>query len=392
MKTIYTVLPIYDRLSKQCYERARHIGGDKDMIVPVITPQHCLPSFQWLDVSDAADHVDSIEMIDINGVSTDITTYFVTLPTGTAFGTDEYFYYSGDTLNWSLPPGIYYLKITMNNLYIYYSDWFQVECVFPNLAVSFTSTTYDTFTQYTAMSFRAIQSTPGSEYAYTNEIALNNVETLTVIFYYSNISGQKPTFYLNNSLGHNDAETINAGLNEFTFTTEIGATWGRFYFLNDDDTDYEISDFTVIRNYSEKYLKLSFSHSCNLGDIVYADDFEQVLYLESETMEPVFPYVEKGQENGYGKFIPTWQRQDKNFVIRTLLIPQFIVDVLHRLKLHDTITITDLVGDTSTIEDIEVEHEWQFDDKYYALATLTVGIGEEIVITGCCTAVNDCPE
>jgi hypothetical protein len=108
-------------------------------------------------------------------------------------------------------------------------------------------------------------------------------------------------------------------------------------------------------------------------------------------MEPVFPYTEKGQENGYGQFIPTFQRQEKNWIIRTLLVPQFIVDVFHRLKLHDTIAITDLVGDLWTVKSIDVEHEWQFSDKYYATAILTVDVGEEIVTTACCTDINECP-
>jgi len=102
-------------------------------------------------------------------------------------------------------------------------------------------------------------------------------------------------------------------------------------------------------------------------------------------MEPTFPYREQGQENGNGVFIPTWQRQDKIYQIRTKLLPQYLVDVLHRLKLHDTITLIDTLGDEYTVQEIDVEHEWQFDDKYYALATLSVDLGEGIVNTGCCS-------
>jgi hypothetical protein len=217
-------------------------------------------------------------------------------------------------------------------------------------------------------------------------------QTYKLIFFATLNSGSLPNLVLYSTATISNTVAMVAGLNDITFTATGLSEVAYLVINNAGNGNFSTTEMLLINNYSEKYLKFTFSHTCNLGDIIYEDNFEQVLYLESETMEPVFPYIEKGQENGYGKFIPTWQRQDKNFVIRTLLVPQFIVDVLHRLKLHDTITLTDLVGDTWTVEYIEVEHEWQFDDKYYALATMTVGLGEEIVVTGCCTAVNDCPE
>ena len=50
MKTIYTTLPIYDKIEKQCYERSKRSGNG---IVPIVCPRHRLPSFQWKDDGDA---------------------------------------------------------------------------------------------------------------------------------------------------------------------------------------------------------------------------------------------------------------------------------------------------------------------------------------------------
>ena len=75
-------------------------------------------------------------------------------------------------------------------------------------------------------------------------------------------------------------------------------------------------------------------------------------------------------------------------MIRTPLITQVMVECLYRLMLHDTITIIDLVGDTWTVKSLETEHEWQGDDKYYALAELTFDLDEVFVIAGCCNNIT----
>ena len=254
MKTIITTLPIYDKIEKQCYERSKHSGNG---IVPVLTPRHRLPSFQWKDGTDGAATVSKIEMIDkdgdtyyrnlfdnwvnatfdtfvssglniisainsdggndnagiyigavphihspagtvvtfkgfltlnsggapsvdvyYNGIVVDtvaltaglntitytsagaleiffsiraaggncnfsftevevgyanINTWFSSLPSSHAITGDVYFQYKGDTLNYLLPVGEYYLKITMNTGHVYYSEWLKVDCVYENL-------------------------------------------------------------------------------------------------------------------------------------------------------------------------------------------------------------------------------------------------------------------
>jgi hypothetical protein len=136
--------------------------------------------------------------------------------------------------------------------------------------------------------------------------------------------------------------------------------------------------------YSEKYLIINFWNVCDLGNILYQDDFKQTIWIESETMEPSFPMEEKGVENGEGMFIRTFARQVKKYTVKTKELPDFMVDVFHRMKLHDTITLTDLVGDTNTVFNLEVEHEWLWEDKYYAQITLTLDYNEAIVSAGCC--------
>jgi hypothetical protein len=119
--------------------------------------------------------------------------------------------------------------------------------------------------------------------------------------------------------------------------------------------------------------------------LLYEDDFLQTLWIRSDSIEPAFPYVEKGQENGEGKFIPTFRRQEKTYIIRMGNVTQALVDTLFRLKLHDVISYVDQVGDAFNVETTDFEVNWEnYEDKYYATGNLTIDLGEAIVTSGCC--------
>ena len=270
MKTIITTLPIYDKIAKQCYERSKRSGNG---IVPIICPRHRLPSFQWLDDTDGAASVTKIELINESLTATDITAKF-TLPDMIPLE-DDYFSYSGDTLLALLDEGLYYLKITMNDSHIYYSDWFRITCIFDD--------------------------------------------------------GLPPAI-----------------------------------------------------TYSDKYLIFNFTNNCDLGDISYANGFTQALCLESEPLESFFELDEEGQNNGEGRFVRTFARQVKKYVVRSGIVPDYMVDVFERMKLCGTVTLTDLVGDVHTVYNLEVEHEWLFNDKYYAKIDLTFDYDESVVVGACC--------
>ena len=511
MKTINTVLPIYDKLSKQCYERAKHAGMDEP--VPVITPRFKLPSFQFTTGTTDMGEITNIELIDREGNSvgdynpfsnwtngsfdtltssglnitlgitsnlndyaqltqsytgvtgdvitvtgtftsnsggipmlqlysggytagtnitcvpgeytytftlpgdgtyelrmwgvpgagvgnfsftgvtisiTDFGEFFDAFPAQTLYGTDYYYIYEGDTLNYLMPEGLHYLKITTDEGYVFYSDWFLVDCIPASLITSFTNVTYETFSTSGTTIINAVNTVGNGEAYGTEGFQIIKDKEYTVIFYAVLNSGQAPTMSLVSAGLLSNEATVTAGLNVITLTATANDDLAYLFIDNDAAANFALSEIIIMESFSDKYLQINFSHTCNLGGIIYEDGFTQVLYLETETMEPTFPYTEKGQENGYGQFVPTFQRQDKLYLIRTGLIPQHIVDVLHRLKLHDTVTLTDLVGDSFTVKEIDTEHEWQFQDRYYAIATVTVNLGEDIVITGCCTAINEC--
>jgi len=389
MKTIYTTLPIYKTLRDQCYQRG--LANGSVLFAPVNCPKHRLPSFQWLDGDDGATTITSIEMINSEGVSLDITSYFVVLPYSYAIETDVYFMYNGDTLKYALPEGSHYLKITVDSGHIYYSDWFIVQCVYCPWAKDFVNFDFSTLNAEGTI----INSAIGLSGAYFDSVQCQAVykgQRLTFMFFLTdNGSVELPALTIRDAVTGNalsSAYNSVAGLNDINFEILSPSDNAILRISAPDNTNFSTSEMLVYTQYACGYVTISFSNCCTLNDIRYDNDFYQTLWIKSDNIEQQFPYVEKGQENGNGKFIPTFRRQEKTYLIRTGLIPQFLVDVLHRIKMHDAITYIDQVGDEFVIQNIDVEHEWQFDDKYYAMASITISLGEEIVAGGCCEIIT----
>ena len=390
MKTVITTLPIYKALRDQCVERARDNGTETNY-APVHTPKHRLPSFQWIDDGDGATAVSTVYLC--NGVTeVNISSYFSTVATAiapyTAANGDEYFIYFGTTLNYALPEGSFYLKITMDTNHIYYSDWFMVDCVYCNFAETFTNNNFDTFSIVGTTIGSAIEA---AGVAYANSTPVRSVylgQQISVIF---NLLTQTAATYptvsiVSSSLGviSNVATTAATGLQELTLTTTRAADDAFIRISSTGGTNFSTSEILVHTQYACGYVTLSFTNCCNIGDILYEYDFLQTLWIKSDNIEPAFPYTEKGQENGLGKFIPTFRSQEKTYIIRTEILPQYMIDVLQRLKMHDVMTFIDQVGEAFVVNTVDTEHEWQFDDKYCATATITLDLDEAVVTSGCC--------
>lgn len=386
MKTVFTTLPIYKALRDQTRERARF--NDSVLENAIYTPKHRLPSFQWKDDGDGATSVSSVYLC--NGVTElNISSYFSTVSTDIALYTsvlgDDYFMYFGTTLNYALPEGPAYLKITMNTNHVYFSDWFVVDCVYCNFVRTFVNTSFNTFSISGTTISSAIDS--GSAVADSNPYqSVYLGQQITVMYYLTYNSGVYPSFSIvSASLGviSNVSTASAAGLQEITLTT-TRATDDAFIRISvSGAANFATSEILVYTQYACGFVTLSFSNCCNLGDLLYEYDFLQTLWLKSDNIESAFPYVEKGQENGDGKFIPTFRRQEKTYIIRTDIIPQYLVEVLNRLKLHDVMTYIDQVGDAYNVESVDVENEW-VESKYFATAAITIDLGESVTAFGCC--------
>lgn len=134
-----------------------------------------------------------------------------------------------------------------------------------------------------------------------------------------------------------------------------------------------------------KYLKLEYWNTCDLGDIPYSviDDLKFTIYLDADVSEPFEEYEEEGEEDGFKEFTPTFRRSTKKYKIKTDLLPESLIDALQRMKLHNNIQLTYKTGQVETIYHVTIETDYPFDDRY-AKATITFDIGEKIIVGKCC--------
>lgn len=137
-----------------------------------------------------------------------------------------------------------------------------------------------------------------------------------------------------------------------------------------------------------KYLKVEYWNECDLGFIYYQGGQHFWFYLDADVSEPQYEEVEEGKETEEGEFVATYKRQVKKYIIRTGLLPEFLVDMLYRMKLHDHILLTFKTGEVEYIKNVEVTHEWAFTQKQFALVTIKFDMDEKVIIGGCCTNLS----
>ena len=108
---------------------------------------------------------------------------------------------------------------------------------------------------------------------------------------------------------------------------------------------YYSEHFAVVNTSSGSWCKIACSNSKDIGDILYATgDFEEIYYLNTQLNWPISETVEVGEEKD-GEFIT--EKLVTKYLFR---ISDYVNRALHRCLMrlcqHDTITITDEVGNT----------------------------------------------
>ena len=134
-----------------------------------------------------------------------------------------------------------------------------------------------------------------------------------------------------------------------------------------------------------KYLKFEYWNTCDLGKIYYQDGMKFKFYLDADILEPYHEDIEDGQEDGEGRFIATYRRQVKRYRIRTGLLPDYLIDAIQRMKLHDNVELTFKTGEVEKIHNIEVDVEWQFERMLWqGIMNMTFDIAESVTLSACC--------
>jgi len=398
MKTIVTTLPIYDRFAKQCYERAKHSGNG---IIPIICPRHRLPSFQWKDDGDGATSVVSVELMNsIAGAPETLFSSWATHLFDTSYLSNGIFFHGVNVGigTWGVVSTPFYVNAG-DEIRIY---GFQAGAVSGYPYAYLDSDPHDLAAKTGGVSIPngiidVVLSAINSGTTQLTIAGIGPIDTTLTTVTITKIQGaQNITTYFNilpvisNGYFQYNGETLNTLLTDGVYYLRIITDNGKVYYSEYFQVTCVFGFDTGLPprlDYSQKYLIFDFFNSCNLGDINYIDSFLQTLYLESETMESTFTTEEEGQKNGEGQFVRTFARQTKKYSIRTMALPDYMVDVFNRMKLHDNVQLTDLVGDVHNVYNLEVDHEWLFDDKHYAKIDLTFDYDETVIIAACCENV-----
>jgi hypothetical protein len=287
--------------------------------------------------------VTSVKLVSCSGAETEIITYFDTIPKvydPTDATLSRYIKYNGDTLKYLLPYGNYYVKIG-NGTIEYYSDWIRISNLYPNLITSWTNSGFETLTTSGTTIVSAIR-TAGNDSARSGTFHVRKGEQIKVIFFLTLNSGDEPSVYLINSgWTLSDNEQADEGINEITLT----ATWtgdAQIAFYATANVNFITSEVFVIRDFSSKFCRVDFSNTDNFGDLLYEDSFSQTVWLKAILNSPTHEMVNTGEEKD-GIFIA--EKIVSKYVYSLIAyVSRGLYNCLMRLPQHDTITITDEVG------------------------------------------------
>lgn len=105
------------------------------------------------------------------------------------------------------------------------------------------------------------------------------------------------------------------------------------------DVKGSFSEVFRVSDNTASLLKIEWRNTTDLAGLPYTAGFLQRLYLDAAIGEPDYKYTEEGEKDGNGEFVPLSRMLVKNWIFDTQLIPEFLLDVIQSLTLHDDVRI-----------------------------------------------------
>jgi len=162
-----------------------------------------------------------------------------------------------------------------------------------------------------------------------------------------------------------------------------------------------VKDFIPSRS---PYTLIEWTNTCDLSDVIYQEidgcSFKNRMYIDSELLKPEYPFKEEGEEDGNYKINILFQKWEKKQSLLVAKCPEFIVDALTAMRLHDTITITKSLRKQQLqvlapidVESIEYVNASVFSDCATNVE-LVLLLKDKVVDAACCTntALSTCFE
>jgi hypothetical protein len=139
------------------------------------------------------------------------------------------------------------------------------------------------------------------------------------------------------------------------------------------------SEVFEVRTNLTELLKIEFGNSSDIAGIPYSAGFVQRLYLDAGLAEPTYKHEEDGEDDGDKVFVPLAHRLIKSYKFDTAAIPEFLVDVLSGLAIHNKVTI----GGKIDLHDLELSPTWAKDS---CAASASVTFAERPVLAAACAS------
>lgn len=271
----------------------------------------------------------------------------------------DFISYNGEPLNTLLSYGVYYLKVSDGNSE-WFSEWFSVENIQPQLITSWPTESYTTFTTSGANITSAIDA--GAASARTNAITARTGEKFIFNYDLTLNSGVAPTVtLLSGGSGIANIVTLTPGLGSAELTSTKSAADVRFFISTSGASNFSLLSVRGNRKAGE-YVHLEFTNARDFNNedksIYYVGGWTQQAYLRSYLNLPSHETIEVGPEKN-GEFVAEKLVSKYNQSLVTYE-SRAMYDALRLLPLHSTIKILDEVGieHTPKTGNVEIGIDW----------------------------------
>lgn len=149
------------------------------------------------------------------------------------------------------------------------------------------------------------------------------------------------------------------------------------------------------------YFILEWFNSCDITDVIYhsvagaCGPYKNRLYLPDAVLtRPEYPFIESGEEDGNQNFHATFQKLRKQTNLISYKLPEYIIDALNGVKLHNTIQYYYPIRQKQVTLDAAVEVDTVDADVTYVVndcfgnVTLKMTLKEIFVDETCCNNVT----
>lgn len=165
-----------------------------------------------------------------------------------------------------------------------------------------------------------------------------------------------------------------------------------------DETVY-YSEVITVKDFipgKSKYIEIEWYNDCDIQDVIFQEVnsslYKNKLYLDDALLtRPEYPFKEEGEEDGAFNFVPTFQKWQKRIQLVIAKCPEFIVDALTAIRMHETINVTNSarnkqlqIAESTTIKSIEATVENIFNDCFQTV-TLLMLLDEKYIDETCCS-------